>query len=142
MKERSREADRFLRGYKRAEDDYKNAKKWIRHLTEDEDFVRSLRYGDTARGAKNETKDLSDYSVYIREQIDEFERKAKAAREKQLEIENAIKSLEDENERRVLSMFYIDGVPWRRIPAKLNYSINSVYRFRRLGWEHIRISES
>lgn len=142
MKERSREADRYLRGYKWAESDYKDAKRWIRHLTEDEDFVRSLGYGDGPHRPENETKDLSDYSVYIRDQLDEFGRRARAAREKQLEIVNAIESLKNENERRVLAMHYIDGVPWRRIPAKLNYSINSVYRFRRLGWEHIEIPET
>lgn len=54
-----------------------------------------------------------------------------------IEIGDAIELLEDDNEKTVLTEFYIGRVPMSRVANDVSYSIQHAYRLRKRGVQHL-----
>lgn len=54
-----------------------------------------------------------------------------------MEISGAIEKLEDDNEKTVLTEFYIARAPMSKVATVINYSIRRAYDFRKRGVIHL-----
>lgn len=54
-----------------------------------------------------------------------------------MEISDAIEQLSDENEKAVLTEFYIARAPMNRVATSINYSVRRTYDFRKSGVTHL-----
>lgn len=54
-----------------------------------------------------------------------------------IEIGDAIEQLEDDNEKTVLTEFYIGRVPMAQVAEIINYSVRRAYYFRKQGVIHL-----
>lgn len=72
--------------------------------------------------------DLSQYMAVLDERLQELLRVRYKAIEKYTEIYNRIDSVENENEKMVLTYRYLRGYNWEDIVPKMNYSMTSIHR--------------
>ena len=54
-----------------------------------------------------------------------------------IEISDAIEKLEDDNEKTVLTEFYIARAPMTEVADAINYSVRRAYHFRKMGVTHL-----
>lgn len=73
--------------------------------------------------------------------VDELDREIEQLRREKatlvIEISDAIEKLEDDNEKTVLTEFYIARAPMTEVADAINYSVRRAYHFRKMGVTHL-----
>ena len=73
--------------------------------------------------------------------VDELDRELEQLRREKasliIEIGDAIEKLEDDNEKTVLTEFYIARAPMTEVADAINYSVRRAYDFRKRGVIHL-----
>lgn len=73
--------------------------------------------------------------------IEKCELNIKKAREALEEIENAIESIENNRQRRVLTLRYLHGNTWEQVAEKMKIDVRSVTRIHGAALDRIEIPE-
>ena len=83
--------------------------------------------------------DLSAYAA----QLDELLRELKDQMEQRIrirrEITQKIEEMQDETEKTVLRMYYINGLKWKEIADRMGYDIRNVTRVHGRALQHFKI---
>ena len=97
----------------------------------------AVRY-DRDKVQSTPTDKMSD----VMARVDELDREIEQLRREKasliIEIGDAIEKLEDDNEKTVLTEFYIARAPMTQAADAINYSVRRAYDFRKRGVIHLR----
>lgn len=96
----------------------------------------AVRY-DRDKVQSTPTDKMSD----VMARVDELDREIEQLRREKatlvIEISDAIEKLEDDNEKTVLTVFYIARAPMTQAADAINYSVRRAYDFRKRGVTHL-----
>lgn len=96
----------------------------------------AVRY-DRDKVQSTPTDKMSD----VMARVDELDREIEQLRREKatlvIEISDAIEKLEDDNEKTVLTEFYIARAPMTQAADAINYSVRRAYDFRKRGVIHL-----
>lgn len=96
----------------------------------------AVRY-DRDKVQSTSTDKMSD----VMARVDELDREIEQLRREKatlvIEISDAIEKLEDDNEKTVLTEFYIARAPMTQAADAINYSVRRAYDFRKRGVIHL-----
>lgn len=96
----------------------------------------AVRY-DRDKAQSTPTDKMSD----VMARVDELDREIEQLRREKasliIEIGDAIEKLEDDNEKTVLTEFYIARAPMTQAADAINYSVRRAYDFRKRGVIHL-----
>ena len=126
----------YLQSYKKYKQKAKRLEEQLQELRLGKMFP-SMRMSDMP-GAHNQ-KDLSDYMV----QYDRIETNIIKARKDAIiryeEVRQQIEQLEDENEKRVLTLRYLKSYGWERICLEMEYSWRQIHYIHSRALEHFNM---
>lgn len=140
-KEMQREAALYLSRYQVAKAEVRDIEKRIKRVRSEMMGVKGISYenGDMPK-AQFRTGDLSDYVA----RIDDLLRDWKAAQDRALafmrEVSATIEQVDHDQARRVLMLHFIDDHTYEETAEIMKKSIESVYRWRRIGLSKIIIN--
>lgn len=126
----------YLQSYKKYKQKAKRLEEQLEELRLGKMFP-SMGMSDMP-GAHNQ-KDLSDYMV----QYDRIETNIIKARKDAIiryeEVRQQIEQLEDENEKRVLTLRYLKSYGWERICVEMEYSWRQIHYIHSRALEHFNM---
>ena len=126
----------YLQSYKKYKQKAKRLEEQLEELRLGKMFP-SMGMSDMP-GAHNQ-KDLSDYMV----QYDRIETNIIKARKDAIlryeEVRQQIEQLEDENEKRVLTLRYLKSYGWKRICVEMEYSWRQIHYIHSRALEHFNM---
>lgn len=126
----------YLQSYKKYKQKAKRLEEQLEELRLGKMFP-SMGMSDMS-GAHNQ-KDLSDYMV----QYDRIETNIIKARKDAIlryeEVRQQIEQLEDENEKRVLTLRYLKSYGWERICVEMEYSWRQIHYIHSRALEHFNM---
>ena len=126
----------YLQSYKKYKQKAKRLEEQLEELRLGKMFP-SMGMSDIP-GARNQ-KDLSDYMV----QYDRIETNIIKARKDAIlryeEVRQQIEQLEDENEKRVLTLRYLKSYGWERICVEMEYSWRQIHYIHSRALEHFNM---
>ena len=126
----------YLQSYKKYKQKAKRLEEQLEELRLGKMFP-SMEMSDMP-GAHNK-KDLSDYMV----QYDRIETNIIKARKDAIlryeEVRQQIEQLEDENEKRVLTLRYLKSYGWERICVEMEYSWRQIHYIHSRALEHFNM---
>ena len=96
----------------------------------------AIRY-DRDRVQSTPTDKMADVIVRVDELDREIEQLRREKASLVIEISDAIETLEDDNEKTVLTEFYIARAPMTEVADAINYSVRRAYHFRKMGVTHL-----
>lgn len=73
-------------------------------------------------------QDLSEYAATLDEMIEDLKRERLEKVKRRKEIEQSIRSLEDEDEQEVLRLRYIQGLKWEEVSVEIGHSWQHIHR--------------
>lgn len=121
---------------------YRQEKKRIRRLAEQIEELRTRKAypGSPSLDAMPHGSNPSDLSDYA-SRLDELERRLGeeqvAADRAALEVIETINRLADEDEKSVLTLYYVRGYRWDRVAVEVSYSWRHVLRLRDQAVKHL-----
>lgn len=132
------EKKRYLWQYQEAKRGAENIEREIAQIRSMKMFP-SMHYDDMPHG--NEKKDLSDYMAAVDELLSKLVRARYKRIELHTEIFAKIEAMENENERTVLRLRYIQGYGWEKVCVEMGYEWAQVHRFHRNALKNIKIKD-
>lgn len=76
----------------------------------------------------NKSSDLSDFMVLLDEEIEKLKSERLEKVKRYSDISRKIKAMENDNEKEVLTLRYINGLKWEEICIRMNYSWKQIHR--------------
>lgn len=137
LKKENEEKKKYLR-------QYRNAKLAAEEIEEEIAEVRRIQMQPAIKSSDGmphgtDKRDLSDYAV----EIDYLISKLIKARYKRVktynEIYRKIENLENEEEKRVLTLRYIKCMEWEEIRKRMNFSLRRIYQIHGNALKNIKI---
>lgn len=113
------EKKEYLKSYRRAIRREKDILDEIQRLRSDKMFPSVVNDG-MSRGSNQ--SDLSDYIAILDEQIELLKAERLEKARCYQKIERQIKKMENENEREILRLRYIQGLKWHEVENKMGFS--------------------
>jgi len=113
------EKKEYLKSYRRAIRREKDILDEIQRLRSDKMFPSVVNDG-MPRGSNQ--SDLSDYIAILDEQIELLKAERLEKARCYQKIERQIKKMENENEREILRLRYIQGLKWHEVENKMGFS--------------------
>lgn len=117
----------YLRGYLRA---YKKAQHIgadIARLRMRYAYPSAVQYSDMPAGAGG-PRDLSEYMVKVEELERDLNRQLDECIRLEVQIRRDIDMLEDEREREILRLRYIDGMTWEQVASSIPCDVRTATR--------------
>ena len=125
LAEENEKKKEYLKSYRRA----------VRREKEIEDEIRQLRLDKMFPSIVNDgmpkgtnQSDLSGYAALLDEQISKLIRERYERARIRADIENSIKTMENEDEQRILRLRYIRGLKWENVASEMGYSWKQTHR--------------
>jgi DNA-directed RNA polymerase specialized sigma24 family protein len=140
FKEIQREAALYLSRYQVAKAEVKDIQRRIERAESEMMSIKGISYegGDMPK-AHNTEHDLSDYFVRIDDLLHDWETAQKKAITIMREVSATIEAVDYDQARRVLMLHFIDNYTYEEIAEIMDRSVESVYRWRRIGLAKIII---
>lgn len=136
LKKENDEKKKYLWQYQEAKRGAENIEREIAQIRCMKMFP-SIHYDDMPHG--NEQKDLSDYMAAV----DDLLSKLVKARYKRIELHTEIlakiEAMENENEKTVLRLRYIQGLKWEKVCVELGYQWDTTHKIHRSALKNFRI---
>lgn len=136
LKQENEEKKKYLR-------QYRNAKLAAEEIEEEIAEVRRIQMQPAIRNdgmpCGTNKKDLSDYVVEIDYLISKLIRARYRRVKTYNEIYGKIENLENEEEKRVLTLRYIKCMEWEEIRKRMNFSLRRIYQIHGNALKNIKI---
>lgn len=134
VKEMQQEAADYLYRYKAAKAEVYDIEKRIERVRYEMMGVKGISYedGDMPK-AHNTERDLSDYIVRIDDLIHDWQDAQNHALDIMREVSAAINAVGNDQARRVLMLYYVDGRKYKEIQKIIPCSNNACFMWRRIG---------
>ena len=138
LKKENEEKKKYLWQYQEAKRGAENIEREIAQIRSMKMFP-SMHYDDMPHG--NEQKDLSDYMAAVDNLLSKLVKARYKRIELHTEILGKIEAMENENERTVLRLRYIQGFSWEKVCIEMEYEWAQVHRFHRNALKNIKIKD-
>lgn len=137
-REQQRAAASYLSRYRTARAEVDDIQRRIERARSDMMGVRGISYegGDMPK-AHNVEHDLSDYIARIDGLLREWQDAQNRALDTMREISEAINAITNDNARRVLMLYYVDGYKYPEIQEIIPCRNNACFKWRRIGLTEI-----
>ena len=134
VKEMQQEAADYLYRYKAAKAEVYDIEKRIERVRSEMMGVKGISYedGDMPK-AHNTERDLSDYIVRIDDLIHDWQDAQNHALDVMREVSATINAVGNDQARRVLMLYYVDGRKYKEIQKIIPCSSNACFMWRRIG---------
>ena len=128
----------YLRSYRAAVKREERILEDIQELRASKAFPAAISYDGMPKGSNQ--SDLSDYIAILDRMIENLksERLEKVKRREQ--IEKSIKDIQDDNEREVLRLRYIDGKKWEEICIEMGYSWQWIHKIHSRALKNLKVA--
>lgn len=130
------EKKRYLWQYQEAKRGAENIEREIAQIRSMKMFP-SMHYDDMPHG--NEQKDLSDYMAAVDGLLSKLVKARYKRIELHTEILTKIEAMENENERTVLRLRYIQGLKWEKVCVELGYEWNVTHKIHRSALKNFKL---
>ena len=138
-REIQKEAAVYLSRYSTAKAEVHDSERRIERVRNEMMGVKGIDYtGRDMPKQQNRTGDLSDYVAKVDDMLREWEIAQTKAIEVMREVSSEISAVTNTKSRRVLMLHFVDGHSYEEIAEMMDKSINSVYRWRRIGLGEIK----
>lgn len=87
----------------------------------------------------NKSSDLSDFMVLLDEEIEKLKNERLEKVKKYSDISRKIKAMENDNEKEVLTLRYINGLKWEEICLRMQYSWQHIHRIHAKALENFKM---
>lgn len=138
IQETNEQKKEYLRSYRAAVKREERILEDIQELRASKAFPAAISYDGMPKGSNQ--SDLSDYI----ETLDRMIENLKAERLKKIrrreKIEKLIKDMQDDNEREVLRLRYIDGKKWEEICIEMGYSWRQIHYIHSRALYNLKIA--
>ena len=133
-REQQREAAMYLSRYRTAQAEARDIERRIERVRTEMMGVKGISYegGDMPK-SPSVTGDLSDYMVRIDDLIHEWQTAQIKAIDTMREISQVINSVSNDQARRVLMLYYVDGNKYPEIQKIIPCGNNACFKWRRIG---------
>lgn len=128
----------YLRSYRAAVKREERILEDIQELRASKAFPAAISYDGIPKGS-NQT-DLSDYIAILDRMIENLKAERLEKVRRREEIEKSIKDMQDDNEREVLRLRYIDGKKWEEICIEMGYSWKHIHRIHSSALMNIKMT--
>lgn len=92
---------------------------------------------DNMPKSKNNKNQSEELNVLIIDKSEQLYREIQALYKEREELIQAIESLDDPAENIVMRLFYIDGMTWNEVEAKLRYSRGAIQKIRKSAFGNL-----
>lgn len=133
-REMQQEAAVYLSRYQVAKAEVRDIERRIERVRTEMMGVKGIDYtGGDMPQAHNTEHDLSDYIVRIDDLLQDWKAAQYKALETMREISAVINAIENDQARRVLMLYYVDGKKYPEIQKIIPCSSNACFMWRRIG---------
>lgn len=87
----------------------------------------------------NKSSDLSDFMVLLDEEIEKLKSERLEKVKRYSDISRRIKAMENDNEKEVLTLRYINGLKWEEICLRMQYSWQHIHRIHAKALENFKM---
>lgn len=87
----------------------------------------------------NKSSDLSDFMVLLDEEIEKLKNERLEKVKRYSDISKKIKDMENDNEKEVLTLRYINGLKWEEICLRMQYSWQHIHRIHAKALENFKM---
>ena len=101
----------------------------------------AIRYSDMPK-AHNAEHDLSDYAAKLDKLFERLKERKTDTIRAYYEIEDAIETVEDMQERELLRLRYLRGMRWEAVAERIGYTERRMHQLHGLALEHLSINIS
>lgn len=133
-REQQQKAADYLYRYKVAKAEIKDIERRIECVRNEMMGVKGISYedGDMPK-AHNTERDLSDYIVRIDDLLQDLKAAQNHALDVMREVSATISSVSNDQARRVLMLYYVDGKKYPEIQKIIPCGNNACFKWRRIG---------
>lgn len=133
-REQQQKAADYLYRYKVAKAEVKDIERRIERVRNEMMGVKGISYedGDMPK-AHNTERDLSDYIVRIDDLLQDWKAAQNHALDVMREVSATISSVSNDQARRVLMLYYVDGKKYPEIQKIIPCGNNACFKWRRIG---------
>lgn len=133
-REMQQKAADYLYRYKVAKAEVKDIERRIERVRSEMMGVKGISYegGDMPK-AHNVEHDLSDYIVRIDDLLQDWQAAQNHALDTMREVSTTINSVSNDQARRVLMLYYVDGKKYPEIQKIIPCGNNACFKWRRIG---------
>lgn len=133
-REQQQKAADYLYRYKVAKAEVKDIERRIERVRNEMMGVKGIDYtgGDMPK-AHNTERDLSDYIVRIDDLLQDWKAAQNHALDVMREVSATISSVSNDQARRVLMLYYVDGKKYPEIQKIIPCGNNACFKWRRIG---------
>ena len=133
-REQQQKAADYLYRYKVAKAEVKDIERRIERVRNEMMGVKGIDYtgGDMPK-ARNTERDLSDYIVRIDDLLQDWKAAQNHALDVMREVSATISSVSNDQARRVLMLYYVDGKKYPEIQKIIPCGNNACFKWRRIG---------
>lgn len=124
IQETNEQKKEYLRSYRAAVKREERILEDIQELRASKAFPAAISYDGMPKGS-NQT-DLSDYIETLDRMIESLKAERLEKVRRREKIEKAIKDMQDDNEREVLRLRYIDGKKWEEVALEMHLTYRRV----------------
>ena len=128
LQEENEKKKEYLKSYQRAVKRERDILEEIKRLRADKMFPSVVNDGMPKGSSQS---DLSDYIAILDEQIELLKKERLKKVQQYRKIENQIRKMHSEDERKVLRLRYIKGLKWDDVATEI---LDSCYNYNRFRW--------
>ncbi|CAM1659288.1 hypothetical protein SORA22_12160 [Streptococcus oralis] len=92
---------------------------------------------DNMPKSKSNTNHSEEFNISIIDKTEQLYQEIKVLYKERDELVQAIESLDDPVENIVMRLFFIDGLTWNEVEAKLKYSRGAIQKIRKSAFENL-----
>lgn len=92
---------------------------------------------DNMPKSKNNTNHSEELNISIIDKTEQLYQEIQVLYKERDELVQAIESLDDPVENIVMRLFFIDGLTWNEVEAKLKYSRGAIQKIRKSAFENL-----
>lgn len=100
-------------------------------------ILRGQQFDNMPKSKKNNKNQSEELNILIIDKTEQLYQEIQILYKERDELVQAIESLDDPVENIVMRLFYIDGMTWNEVEAKLKYSRGAIQKIRKSAFENL-----